>query len=109
MPASYWCQNEGRRQAVQDSTELNGIDFLEVSDDQLTLDVHFLHNLPGGGGANPIPSSPALDKEEQIVIEGGVRITGLQVLSATPTQDILRVTVSAPGDFSTYTLRLRQS
>ena len=46
---------------------------------------------------------------EHVAIDGGVRITGIEVESVSAADDRLTVTVSAPGDFSTYTLRLRTS
>src|SRR5512139_3750277 len=110
MTTQFFCKNEGRRRVVReqpDPKEYNGIDYLEVSTDQLTLSVHFLHPLPGQ--ANPVPpAQPALTKDN-VVIEGGVRVTSVQVLTVTANVDVLTVTVDAPGDFSTYTLRLVQS
>ena len=49
MPAQYRCGQLGRRLAVRDASPptLNGIDYLEVGDDQQTLEVHFLHPLAG--------------------------------------------------------------
>lgn len=94
MPARYVCGDEGRRAAVRDSS-LNGIDFLEVSEDQLTLAVHFL-NTP----------APAGITAANVAIEGGIRVTDIQVTDVVLADEALEVTVDAPGDFSTYTLRL---
>ncbi len=116
MVAQYRCQNQARRAAVRnpraaDGSPLppvvNGIDFLEVSEDQLTLTVHFLHNLPGGGGPDPLPAAALTP--ENIAIEGGVRVTGIRVETIAANGNVLTVTVNAPGDFSTYTLRLVRS
>ena len=96
MAARYICGEEGRRRAVRNSAVvLNGVDFLEVSDDQLTLSVHFLKT--------PIPAGIEL---ENVVIEGGVRVTGINATGLVAGDDTLNVTVSTRGDFSRYTLRL---
>jgi hypothetical protein len=99
----YFCCTELRRDAVKRSAKLNGIDFLEVLDDpalpnaerQRKLFVHFLKAL----------APNALD-EKNIRIEGGERITNIQVVSVSASAEILTVEVDKPGDFSIYTLRL---
>ena len=58
MAAPYRCGTARRRAAVRDAATVNGIEYLEVSADQQTLEVLFLHDLPGGGGQAPVPSSP---------------------------------------------------
>ena len=103
MEMLFICKNPGRRQAVRDSSALNGIDYLEVSLDQKRLDVFFLKNLPGQ--TNGVPSAPAL-KESNIRIEGGVRIRDIQVTQLKAKDNVLSVSVTAPGDYSTYALRL---
>ncbi|PYP83781.1 MAG: putative baseplate assembly protein [Candidatus Angelobacter sp. Gp1-AA117] len=110
MSTQYFCLNQQRRAKVlkgdtNGNPVLNGIDFLEVSSDQKTLSVTFLFNLPGT--TKPVPPSPAPALTvENIVIDGGVRITGIKATQVKATRNALAVTVSAPGDFSTYTLRL---
>jgi len=109
MSTQYSCKKPQRRALVLagDSSGnpiLNGIDFLEVGADQTTLSVNFLFPLPGQAGG--VPSGPALTSNN-IVIEGGVRITGIKLqggLSAAG--KVLTVKVNTAGDFSTYTLRL---
>lgn len=97
------CDDQRRRAATAES-DFNGIDFLEVDPaSQLTLRVHFLHPLPGESGG--VPAAPPLT-EDNVVVEGGVRITGIAVTSATSAADVLTVTVDQAGDFSTYVLRL---
>src|SRR5439155_6398980 len=108
--------------AVAAHPTLNGIDFLDVSDDpsdpvdlrQRRLIVHFLK-----------PLAPGELGPENIRIEGGERIRNIAVrrvtiggfssppvsplsspLNADPR--VLDAEVSAAGDFSTYTLRLVQ-
>jgi hypothetical protein len=106
--AQYRCGDARRRRMVRDASPptINGIDYLEVGPDQKTLEVTFLHNLPGE--ANGVPASPAL-KAENVVVEGGVRITNIHVTQVASAGSVLTVTVDAPGDFSTYVLRLRTS
>ncbi len=96
------CQNEKRREAVRKQTQLFGLDYLEVGEDQRTLSVHFLGKAPPGeiGPGN-------------VVIEGGRRIRDIRVVGADPERtddpeldDTLEVVVDRPGDFSTYTLRI---
>jgi hypothetical protein len=104
MSTQYVCANENRRDLVRATALLNGIDYLEVvTEDEKTLEVHFLHPLPGQTGG--IPAAPALTRQN-FVIDGGVRRTGLQVKSASFAKNIATLTVSAAGDYSTYTLRL---
>lgn len=97
MTARYQCGDEGRRAAVRNSpTAWNGIDFLEVSPDQLTLSLHFLKA--------PAPAGITVNN---VAIEGGVRITGVRAESVTYSGEIVEVSVNTPGDFSIYTLRLQ--
>ena len=96
MTARYVCGEEGRRRAVRDpAVDLNGIDFLEVSEDQRRLSIHFLKT--------PVPESIF---RENVLIEGGTRITNVDVVEVAVEDDILNVDVDTPGDYSVYTLRL---
>src|SRR5450755_3778496 len=103
------CARDERREAVREARNndgnpfLNGIDFLEVSPaDQTVLVVRFLQNLPGAATA-PIPPLPAKKlTKNNFSVTGGVRITGIQVNSATLTADNeMTVKVDKAGDFST--------
>jgi hypothetical protein len=116
--SQYMCSSGERREAVRAARGadgkpvLNGIDFLEVvSDDQRTLALHFLHPLPGSGDPEATPAAAPALTDDNIVIEGGVRSTHVAVLSPVvmSAPDVLTITVDAPGDFSTYTLRLATS
>lgn len=103
----YFCCDEKRRGRVAAHATLNGIEFLEVSDDagapvevrQRTLFVHFLKDLAAGSLV-----------VENVTIEGGERIRPVVVTKITiaPSGDdkVLAVEVKEPGDFSTYALRL---
>ncbi len=95
------CTNERRRRLVRLSAFF-GLDYVEVSDDQLTLTVVFLGRAPTGITA------------ANVQIEGGERITDIRVTgvdlqpAADPAlDDAMLVTVDQPGDFSTYRLCLR--
>ena len=98
--ANEVCYDEKRREKVRGSG-LSGLDYVEVSEDQLTLSVYFLGNAPEG-----------LDTPN-VIIEGGRRVRNIQVLdvqvnreSDPDLDDSMEVTVDKAGDFSTYTLRL---
>jgi len=109
----YSCCDELRRAALADRLKnpsgLNGIDFLEVLDRELPppqkimrqrlLELHFVNALTGG----PLT-------KDNVLIEGGERITDVIVTNVTPGPgaDVLTVEVNHPGDFSIYTLRLVQ-
>lgn len=96
------CKSEQRRFLVRQKKEgLNGLDYLEVSDDQLTLIVYFLGKAP-----------ETLEKEN-IQIKGGKRIKDIQVTGVEihreedpEVDDCAHITVNKYGDFSTYTLCL---
>jgi hypothetical protein len=117
----YFCCEERRRDAIREHAVLNGIDFLEVLDDQSlpfevrqrTLLLHFIKDI-----------APDSLSEDNIRIEGGERITKIKVTNVAfgagsppaasppstspPGADtkVVVVEVSAAGDHSTYTLRL---
>jgi hypothetical protein len=103
----YFCCEERRRNAVAAHPTLNGIEFLEVSDDpadppeqrQRTLYVHFIKDLAADALA-----------VQNVRIEGGERIKNIKATSVTiaPAGEahLLSVEVDRAGDFSTYTLRL---
>lgn len=101
-----FCCDERRRNAIR-GTALNGIDFLEVLDQDAAADadrqrflfVHFVNPLaPGALGV------------DNVRIDGGERIRGITVLAATigvgPDAHVLTVEVDEPGDYSIYRLSL---
>jgi len=105
MDTQFRCRNEERRSKVQLQKLLNGIDYLEVSADQRTLNVFFIHPLPAQIGQ--VPPAPATELSiANIRIEGGVHTKGIRATKVKTEGNILRVTVDQPGDFSFYTLRL---
>jgi hypothetical protein len=94
------CHDEQRRDQTR-ARPLYGLDYVEVSDDQLTLTVYFL-------GKAPQAIAPA-----SVRVEGGRRIRGIQVThvqlkrQADPElDDYMLVSVDKYGDFSPYTLRI---
>mgnify|MGYP001126582235 CR=1 FL=1 len=94
------CQDERRHHQVRRES-FNGLDYLEVSDNQLTLTVYFLGK------------APESIRRENVRISGGRRIRGITVtdlrlcIRDDPEQDdCMIVTVDKPGDFSTYRLCL---
>lgn len=101
------CRDDTKRRQAVRATEgkqhgLNGIDYIDVSEDQRILTVFFLLKAPG--------------QELQpgnVRIDGGRRVRNIKVLEVTfcrnedpARDDCMRVKVDKPGDFSTYTLCL---
>jgi len=105
----YYCKNQERRLKVGKKKVVNGIDYLEVaSENQWTLEVHFIHALPGQPQGVP-DSAPALTKDN-FKIDGGLRIPNVKVAAIeSAVGKVMRLTVNTVGDFSTYTLRLVNS
>ena len=124
----YRCCNLNRKSAIlgNPAITLNGIDYLEVADQesglpgsppvpaspplqpglpQQTLLIHCLKPVPSSG---PFALTP-----DNVLIEGGESITNITVTSVTPggasEQNVLIVQTNKPGDFATYTLRLVNS
>ena len=92
------CEDERRREAVHESL-LNGFDFVEVSEDHLTLTVYFLGKAPKNF------------TQTNLVLEGGRRIQELAITQfmierdKNPRHDDrLILKVNKGGDFSTYRL-----
>ena len=95
------CGSRARRQKLFGNARWNGLDYLDVLDDRLTLCVHFFGPVPEG-----------LTKAN-VCVEGGRRVRDLRVVavdihrSGDPEiDDCLHVTVDRVGDFSTYRLCL---
>jgi hypothetical protein len=93
------CRDDSERRRLARAMPLNGLDYLEVSDDQRHLTVFFLEKAPQWLTAR------------HLRIEGGQRVRGIRVLKAEikrsddpELDDCMTVTVDKPGDFSNYTL-----
>lgn len=123
---SLCCQQDDRRDAVRRTKGLNGLDYVEVTNDQLTLTAYFLGKLPPEL-APAEPSGLDLSKtnlppevrerkfglEQYLRLEGGTRVRDIQIKSVTAVayrdpekDDYLEVVLDKYGDFSTYTLGL---
>jgi len=94
------CTDERRRHDVRVAT-LNGLDYLEVSEDQRTLTTYFLGK------------APAEIAKENVRIDGGRRIRNIRIVDLQvhrqddqELDDCMTITVDRPGDFSTYSLCL---
>jgi hypothetical protein len=93
------CGVPARRDRLRQSTTLNGIDFVEVGDDGITLCVHLFGAIPQGLGV------------ANLRLSGGDRITGLHVVGVsceahTDLHDdaCLRVVLDREGDHGAYCL-----
>jgi hypothetical protein len=99
-PGRLDCGVARRRKILFKNEKLNGIDFLDVSDDQLSLCVHFF---------GEIPDNITL---ANIRIEGGRRIRGIRATDVSidhadeDADDCLHIMLDRFGDFSTYRLCL---
>jgi hypothetical protein len=98
-PSVLTCRDDSERRRLARGAPLNGLDYLEVDDDQRHLTVYFLGRAPDGITA------------ANLRIDGGRRVRGIRVLevkidrSEDPERDdSMTVTVDRPGDFSDYTL-----
>lgn len=99
--ATLTCRAAERRKRLFGNPNWNGIDYVEVSEDQLSLCVHFFGQVPEGVTI------------ENICIAGGRRVRDIQAVkvqierSGDPElDDCLRITLNKSGDFSTYRLCL---
>ncbi|HEY4249121.1 MAG TPA: putative baseplate assembly protein [Lacunisphaera sp.] len=104
---SLCCQQDERRDAVRRARGRNGLDYLEVSPDQLTLRLFFLGKLP----PELNQKKPGLTRYLQLT--GGQRVKDIRITQIEPLSDPdpekddqLVVTLDKYGDFSTYTLGL---
>ena len=104
---SLCCKQDTRRDLVRHMKGHNGLDYVEVLDDQKTLHAYFLGKLPPELEVN----KPGIEKF--LRVEGGQRITGINIEDVDPIvdpdperDDFLVIRLDKFGDFSTYTLRL---
>jgi predicted phage baseplate assembly protein len=94
------CRDEQRRHQVR-RRGLNGLDYLEVSEDQRVLTVYFLGK------------APAEIDQVNVRIDGGIQVRDIEVVDVRfcrqddpELDDCMKLVVDRPGDFSTYTLRV---
>ena len=97
------CQDDQRRDLVRTSNYF-GLDYVEVSPDQLTLTVVFLGRAPKDTDITAA----------NVQINGGERVIGIEVTGITMQRsneagldDSLLVTVDKYGDYSTYQLSVQ--
>jgi hypothetical protein len=95
------CSVPARREKLRLAGTLNGIDYVEVGDDGVSLCVHLFGEIPQDLGV------------ANVRISGGDRITGLRVLSVNPELEpelhddaCLRVRLDREGDHTAYCLCL---
>jgi hypothetical protein len=95
------CAVAARREGLRLGGQLNGIDFVEVGDDGVTLCVHLFGPIPEGIGV------------ANVRVSGGDRITGLRVIAVSQEVEpemhddaCLRVVLDREGDHSSYCLCL---
>ncbi len=95
------CCDYKRRNQLFGNRAWNGLDYLDVSDDQRSLCLHFFGDSPEGL------------EPRNFQISGGRRIRDIKVIAAArhatddaELDDCLQLTLNHPGDFSTYTLCL---
>jgi hypothetical protein len=96
---TLYCRDDSERRQLARGAPLNGLDYLEVSDDQRHLTVFFLEKAPQWITAG------------HLRVDGGERIRGIRVLEVTfdrnedpELDDCMTVTLDQPGDFSNYRL-----
>jgi hypothetical protein len=112
---SLVCDDGARRALVRAHDELNGIDYVEVvtappAENQLVLEVYFIAKETQAGWESLLDMLDRLDGATgKVIIEGGVRIRPIEVTEVTRVGDHLRVRVNEPGDFSDYTLAIRDA
>ena len=108
---SYACGDERRRAQLASDERLVGIDYLEVSENQQKLHVHFV---PAAPGVTKTSVPPGLTRRN-IEVEGGTRITNVRVTDVEDGEDENEIVVTVDddgdpengvGDFSPYVLRL---
>src|SRR3954468_5399299 len=95
------CKSDRRREQVRRKGGWKGIDYVDVSECQVILTVYFLGK------------APRHLQQENVRIEGGRRVTDIQVTGIEVhreedpgTDDYVRVFIDKYGDFSNYRLRV---
>jgi hypothetical protein len=106
------CDNATRRIQIEQDPVINGIDYVEVvtspaADNQRVLQVFFIPKDPAnviGQNNLTLLMQKLPTAQQEISIQGGVRIQNIQILDVAFVTDHVEVRVSEPGDFSDYTL-----
>jgi hypothetical protein len=104
---SLCCDRDLRRAAVRSLAGWNGLDYAEIDPESSAVNLYFLGKLP------PELSEKKPGLAKYLRVEGGERITGIQVLNVEPVTDPdpekdewLILTFNKTGDFSNYTIHL---
>ncbi|MGP1667331.1 MAG: putative baseplate assembly protein, partial [Rhodanobacter sp.] len=95
------CSDSTRRERLRRGGQLNGIDYVEVGDDGVSLCVHLFGDIPADLGV------------ANVRISGGERVRGLRVVSVNAEREpslhddaCLRIVLDRQGDHSPYCLCL---
>lgn len=109
----YFCCSDERRNLVKNHPSLNGIDFIEVSIDQKTLEVHFIKSLKTtfiDDSTDETQSHYQILTKDNFFIKGGEKIKNITVNEIEkPEENIIALKLPNGGDFSTYTLHIVQN
>jgi len=106
------CDNATRRIQIEKDPVINGIDYVEVvtspaADNQRVLQVFFIPKDPAnviGQNNLTLLMQKLPTAQQEISIQGAVRIQNIEILDVAFVTDHVEVRVSEPGDFSDYTL-----
>ena len=103
---SLCCQQDDRRDAVRRVKGLNGLDYVEVSNDQLTLTAYFLGKLPPELSEEQTRPRKIPSSRRRPARHGHSRSPTVKPVSDPDPEkdDQLVITLDKYGDFSTYTL-----
>lgn len=97
------CADDERRAKLLDQSDWQGIDYVEVDeDDPPTLTVRLIDNDGSADFAAALAEEPGA-----VELSGGVRVRGIEVTAVEQAAGGVKVTLSRRGDLSTYTLRIR--
>jgi len=110
------CDRSTRRIQIEQDTQINGIDYVEVvtspaADDERVLQVYFIPKDPATNPVGAANLTLLLNRlataPQEVSILGGVRVRNIKVLGVTFAGDHIDVRVSEPGDFSDYILAIQ--
>lgn len=102
------CLEDSRRNIVRKNGGWNGVDYVEVLEDEKSLKLYFLGKLPG-----EFNSDCGADLTRYLKVTGGRRITDVEIVEVQPYPDLhpdrddyLLVLFNKRGDSSVYTIFL---
>jgi hypothetical protein len=104
-PDQLACAEDRRREALRGQSQWQGIDYLEVDeDDPRKLAVHLIANPDSEAFAGLLAEAPAV-----VTVMGGIRVRGIAVTAVQAIQNGIEVTLAGRGDLSTYTLKIKHA